>query len=138
MNTKHQFRARVKNMNYEYLEDYQLVNEYSNIGETLDAILEEHKELSKNNWSLQYVAHTVAELVNTRLSTELNRIRLGTNNTDRNSQILIELVQGMMQNNNMEHIITTSDYKPAFMSEAEGLVQERITNLKQRKDSKIK
>lgn len=136
VSTKHQFRARVKNINYDYLEDYQIVNDFGNIGETLDAILEEHKELKKNDWSLQYIAHTVSTQVNNTLSTELNRVRLGTNNTDRNTQILIELLQGFMQMQNLEHIMTTDLVKPSFLTDVENLVQEKITHQKQRKHNK--
>ncbi|WP_342514296.1 hypothetical protein MKY34_05995 [Sporosarcina sp. FSL K6-1522] len=135
MQTKHQFRARVKNINYDYLEDYQIVNDYSNIGETLDAILEEHKELKKNNWNLHYIAHSVANVVNESISNELNRIRLGTNNTDRNTQVIIELVQGFMQMENLEHIPTTDIYKPTFLTATESVIQDRITHQKQRKHS---
>ena len=49
MSTKHQFRVRLRNINYDYLKDYQIVNDYGNIGEALDAILQEHKELKKND-----------------------------------------------------------------------------------------
>lgn len=49
MITKHQFRAHVKNTNYDDLEDYKSVNDFANIGETLDTILQEHKELKKND-----------------------------------------------------------------------------------------
>lgn len=135
INTKHQFRARLKNVNYEYLEDYQITNDFSNISETLDVILQEHKELKKNNWNLQYIAHTVATQVNETISNELNRVRLGTNNADRNTQILIELLQGFMQMQNIEHIMTTDMHKPVFLTDAESLVQEKITMMKQRKDS---
>lgn len=135
INTKHQFRARVKNVNYEYLEDYQITNDFSNISETLDAILQEHKELKKNNWNLQYIAHTVSTQVNETISNEINRVRLGTNNADRNTQILIELLQGFMQMQNIEHIMTTDMHKPVFLTDAESLVQEKITMMKQRKDS---
>lgn len=135
INTKHQFRARVKNVNYEYLEDYQITNDFSNISETLDVILQEHKELKKNNWNLQYITHTVATQVNETISNELNRVRLGTNNADRNTQILIELLQGFMQMQNIEHIMTTDLHKPVFLTDAESLVQEKITMMKQRKDS---
>ena len=136
VSTKHQFRARVKSINYDYLEDYQIVNDFGNIGETLDAILQEHKELKKNDWNLQYIAHTVSTQVNDTISTELNRVRLGTNNTDRNTQILIELLQGFMQMQNLEHIVTTDLVKPPFLTDVENLVQEKITSMKQRKDSK--
>lgn len=87
---------RVRNVNYDYLEDYQIVNDYKHIGEALDVILAEHKELKNKHWNLQYISHTVAETVNERISNELKRVRLGTNNTDRNTQKLIELLQGYM------------------------------------------
>ena len=135
MNLRHQFRARVKNKNYEYLEDYKIINDYRNFGEALDAILEEHKELDDKTWSLQYVSESVATQVNNTLTDELKRIRLGTNNADRNTQILLEILQGFMQMQNIEHIITTSEFKPAFLNEAENIVIDRITHMKQRKDS---
>ncbi|WP_133538373.1 hypothetical protein [Kurthia zopfii] len=102
----------------------------------MDAILEEHKELNKNHWNLQYIAQTVAHTVNERISTELNRVRLGTNNTDRNTQILIELLQGFMQLRNVEHIPTIDLYKPEFLIHAENTVKERIAHQKQRKHSR--
>ncbi|MEK3889645.1 hypothetical protein [Bacillus sp. FSL K6-3431] len=117
------------------MEDYQITNDFSNISETLDVILQEHKELKKNNWNLQYITHTVATQVNETISNELNRVRLGTNNADRNTQILIELLQGFMQMQNIEHIMTTDLHKPVFLTDAESLVQEKITMMKQRKDS---
>jgi len=136
MSLRHQFRARVKNRNYEYLEDYKIINDYRNFGEALDAILEEHKELDDKTWSLQYVSESIATQVNNTLTDELKRIRLGTNNTDRNTQILIEVLQGFMQMQNIEYIITTNDLKPTFLNEAESVVQDRIAHQKQRKHSK--
>lgn len=68
--------------------------------------------------------------------TELKRIRLGTNSTDRNTQILIELLQGFMIMKNINRIPLTKDYKAQFLKDAEQLVKERITHLKQKKDSK--
>ncbi|MEB2282409.1 hypothetical protein LAV73_20910 [Lysinibacillus xylanilyticus] len=56
------------------------------------------------------------------------------NNIDRNTQILIEILQGFMQMQNVEQIETTNIYKPIFLTEAENLVQEKITSMKQRKD----
>ena len=48
MENKHQFRVRIRNVNYEYLENYQMNNDYNTIGEAVDAIIAEHRELSKN------------------------------------------------------------------------------------------
>lgn len=138
MSRKHQFRARVKNINYELLEDYMIINDYGNIGEALDAMIAEHKELSTKTWSLQYVTNTVASHVNHVISEELKKILLGINNTDRNTQILIELLQGYMQAENIKGIFTTDMHTPDFFEHTKQVVHERITKQKQRKDSKIK
>jgi len=136
MSRKHQFRARVKNVNYELLEDYMIINDYGNIGEALDAMIAEHKELSTKTWSLQYVTNTVASHVNHVIGEELKRILLGINNTDRNTQILIELLQGYMQAENIKGIFTTDMNTPYFFEQTQKVVHERITKQKQRKDSK--
>lgn len=132
------FRVRILPVHYDYLEDYMIINDYRSKSAALNNILKEHKELSKNNWNLQYISHTVAEIVNERISNELNRVRLGTNNTDRNTQILIELLQGFMQLRNVKHIPTTDMYKPEFLEHTENTIKERITHQKQRKHSRLK
>ncbi|RST60086.1 hypothetical protein D5F11_008450 [Siminovitchia terrae] len=133
-----QFRVRLRPVHNDYLEDYMIINDYKTKSAALNDILKEHKELNKNNWNLQYISHTVAEIVNDRISNELNRVRLGTNNTDRNTQILIELLQGYMELQNVQHIPTTDMYKPEFLCHTEEVVRSRITKMKQRKDSKVK
>jgi len=46
---------------------------------------------------------------------------LGINQADRNTQILIKLVQGFMQHYDIEGIITTEVHSPIFMKEVERL-----------------
>jgi len=135
---KHQFRARIRNVNYEYLEDYQINNDYNTIGEAVDAIIAEHRELSKNNWSLNYITNVVTSQVSKGVQAEVKKAMLGINQADRNTQILIELVQGFMQHYNVEGIITTEVHSPIFMKEVERLVKERITKQKQKKDSRVR
>ena len=138
MENKHQFRARVRNINYEYLEDYQINNDYNTIGEAVDAIIAEHRELSKNNWSLNYITNVVTSQVSKGVQEEVKKAMLGINQADRNTQILIELVQGFMQHYEVEGIITTEVHSPIFMKEVERLVKERITKQKQKKDSRVR
>lgn len=137
MENKHQFRARIRNVNYEYLEDYQINNDYNTIGEAVDAIIAEHRELSKNNWSLNYITNVVTSQVSKGVQAEVKKAMLGINQADRNTQILIELVQGFMQHYDIEGIITTEVHSPIFMKEVERLVKERITKQKQKKDSRV-
>lgn len=137
-------RLRLDNETLKYIEDYAEQNEYSYKNAAIKQIIKEHKELSKMNWNLHYIAETVTEKVNEQMKNtvqdlvvkEMTRIRLGTNNADRNTQILIELIQGHMELSNVKAIMTTDVYKPDFLEHAEKVVHERITNLKQRKDSK--
>lgn len=70
------------------------------------------------------------------MAKELKKILLGTNNADRNTQILIELVQGYMQSENINYIITTEDNVPPFIKDVNDLITRRISKLKQIKDSK--
>lgn len=136
MSRKHQFRARVKNVNYDHLEDHMILNDYGNIGEALDSMIEEHKDLSTQTFSLKYVSNTVASKINDAIGEELKKTLLGINNADRNTQILIELVQGYMQSENINNIITTEDNEPAFIEDVNNLINRRISKMKQRKDSK--
>lgn len=138
---KKQYRFRIDDETRQYIDDFAEDNNIPYVGHALERIISEHKKLSKQNWNLQYISETVTE--NTRsvlielqkgISNEINRVRLGTNNIDRNTQILIEILQGFMQMQNVEQIVTTNIYKPTFLTEAENLVQEKITSMKQRKD----
>lgn len=143
---KKQQRFRLSSEVLEYVSDYAVINDlaYNSRSEALERIIREHKENDKNNFRLDYIVKSVTDEVtksvqtalNKSISQEVNKVRLGTNNVDRNTQVLIELVQGFMQNNNIEHIITTKENKPAFIDEAEELIQERISKQKQRKDTK--
>lgn len=129
----------------DYIEAYTVNNRIprDDRNEGLERILQEHKELKKNEFSLEYITDTVTENVTRSvqvslqqsISKEINRVRLGTNNIDRNTQIIIELVQGFMQMQNLEHIVTTDLNKPEFLLDTEKLIQERINLLKQKKDN---
>lgn len=127
----------------DYIEAYTVNNRIprDDRNEGLERIVQEHKKLKRNEFSLEYITDTVTENVTRSvqvalqqsISKEINRVRLGTNNIDRNTQIIIELVQGFMQMQNLEHIVTTDINKPEFLIEAEELIQERISVMKQKK-----
>lgn len=145
MEQKKHYRHRLSNEVAEYIKDYAVINEfpYHSSSEALERIVREHMKLDKDVFSLEYITETVTEQVTKSvqialqksISKEINRVRLASNNIDRNTQILIELVQGHMQMNNLKSIVTTDILKPDFLIEVEGLIQERITEQKQRKDN---
>lgn len=146
MEERKHYRHRLSEEVADYVKDYAVINElpYHSSSEAVERIIREHKELKKNDYSLEYITDTVTENVTRSvqvalqqsISKEINRVRLGTNNIDRNTQVIIELVQGFMQMQNLEHIITTDLNKPEFLTDTEKLIQERINLLKQKKDNK--
>ncbi|MCP3763741.1 hypothetical protein NLX67_15305 [Domibacillus sp. A3M-37] len=124
---------------HEYIED-----KGHNGSSALETILIQHKEYSNNLFDLRFIINQIKQEllqeidngIKKNVEVEMKRIRLGTNNTDRNTQVLIELLQGFMVASNKDTITTTDLYKPDFLAEAETVVHERIANLKQKKHSK--
>lgn len=139
------FHFRLNENQISYIDDVKEEG-YSNRSDALIFILNEHKELKNKLFDLNYIVNQfknemiilLQEEYKKNYETELKRIRLGTNNTDRNTQILIELMHGSMIVNNVNHIPSTNDYKAKFLKDTEQLVKDRIAHLKQKKDSKEK
>ena len=84
--------------------------------------------------STQVSCH-IEDLINEQVLTEIDRIRLAANRSDRHGQILTELLQALMQTEGIEDIMTTDQFKPTFLETAERIVQERIEHQKQKKDT---
>ena len=142
---KEQYRYRIDPEANQYLKDYAAVNnlplESSSLA--LELIIKEHKQLASEKVNLnlmaQIISHNVtaavSEWIEAGVAKELTRVRLGTNNTDRNTQKLIELVQGLLQLQNIDHIMTTDMNAPPFLKQVDELIESRITEQKQRKDN---
>lgn len=145
-NLKKQRRFTISEDTFDYLEDYAYKNNipYASISTALENIVDEHKSQDENEFKLNHVIDKISEEVvrsvqielKQSISNEINKVRLGTNNVDRNTQILIELLQGYMQSRNVNHILSTDDNFPPFLEKTNQLVKERITVQKQKKDSK--
>lgn len=144
--SKKQHRYRIDDETHQYLKDYAVSNGLPKDSSSLalEMIIKEHKQLvlEKVNSNLlsqvvsQNVSSAVEEMIEAGIAKEMKRIRLGTNNTDRNTQKLIELLQGLMQLQNIEHIMTTDMNAPPFLKQVDELVEARITEQKQRKDNR--
>lgn len=143
--SKRQHRYRIDEDVHQYLKDYAIKNELprDSSSRALELVIREHKQLTseKVNTNMlaqivsQNVTDSVSELIEASVSKEVNKIRLGTNNTDRNTQKLIELVQGLLQLQNIDHIMTTDMNAPPFLKQVDELIESRITEQKQRKDN---
>lgn len=98
----------------------------------VDFIADEHKKSNKTSVML------VAEAIGEYLRKDLVRIRLGTNNADKNSQILIELLNHLFIANDYKSCITTSQFKADGLRDAEKEVKERIEHFRMMKLEKEK
>lgn len=120
--------------NYEYVVKYQSEKKLRSFSAALDEIVRDHKEGSGEN--IQNIAVAVIEKYEKKYSNLLNRLRVGVNSSDFNSQVLIELFNTLILNLDITTGYPTAEVKadPLRMSEAE--VKKRIAYLKQVKDDK--
>lgn len=121
----------------EFIKDIKEDHHFGNNGDVISYIVMEYKRLKNEQWSLNYITEavmkTLTDSINENLREELKRIRLGTNNTDRNTQIIIELFNGLMFNQNINDIITTDVLEQPGIKTAREFVQEQIENKRQRR-----
>lgn len=137
------WRGRISKESLEYLKDFALVKGLKKPNKALDYILKDYADLEKQRFDLRFVANSLKEeiikevrlAVKEEVAEEMKRIRLGTNNTDRNTQVIIELLQAKLVADNNNTLIFTDTFKPEFLEEAEAVVQERIGNKVQKKHS---
>ena len=130
------WRVKISEEDLEFLSDFgeQKLFSKNSPNKAFKYILDDYRQLSMQRFDLRFVANELkgellAELrsaIKEEVSTEMKRIRLGTNNADRNTQILIELLQGYIVSLNKKTLTTTDDYMPAFLIEVQELVQKRI------------
>ncbi|MGM0924643.1 MAG: hypothetical protein ACQEWW_26245 [Bacillota bacterium] len=132
-NEKVRFKLSLEQSVIDYIEDIKLENNLKFNGDAISFLVADHQRLKKNQWSLNYVAEAVTQNLHKTLREELARIRLGTNNTDRNTQILIELLNGIMINDSVDDILTTDQMEAKGLATAKNVVQERIENKRQKR-----
>ena len=134
-----QIRLRLKPETVAYLEEFADDKRFGHLGQVIDHIADEHKQLADEKWDMQFLTRSIStqvsrhieELVHEQMSTELERIRLAANRSDRHGQLL----QALMQTEGIEDIMTTDQFNPTFLATAERVVQERIEHQKQKKDT---
>lgn len=137
------WRGRISKDSLQYLKDFAEQKGLKKPNIALDYILKDYAELDMQRFDLRFVANSLKDeiikevrgAIKEEVAEEMKRIRLGTNNTDRNTQLLIELLQAKLVADNNNTLVFTDTYKPDFLTEAEEVVQERISNRVQKKHS---
>ncbi|OTW74507.1 hypothetical protein BK702_33920 [Bacillus thuringiensis serovar cameroun] len=117
----------------DYINDYMEEHGIRYTGEAMGRICKEHKAAKNTEWSLNYVTEVVSKNLNGVLKSELTKIRLGANSADRNTQILIELLNGYFFLEGVDSLITTDKQEMGSVKIAKEVVAERISHARQKR-----
>jgi hypothetical protein len=120
---------------HQYIQDYMDENNITHPGDAISKICMEHQASKSTEWSLNYISEIVLKNLHDVLKSELTKIRLGANSADRNTQVLIELMNGYFFANDLdlESIITTDKIEVGGVKIAKEVVAERISNARQKR-----
>ncbi|PEM44004.1 hypothetical protein [Bacillus toyonensis] len=117
----------------DYIKDYMEEHGIRYTGEAMGRICKEHEAAKKTEWSLNYVTEVVSKNLHGVLKSELTKIRLGANSADRNTQILIELLNGYFFLEGVDSLITTDKQEMGSVKIAKEVVAERISHARQKR-----
>ncbi|PDZ83408.1 hypothetical protein CON93_21510 [Bacillus toyonensis] len=116
-----------------YIKDYMEEHNIRYNGEAIVRICREHQASKNTEWSLNYISEIVSKNLHDVLKSELTKIRLGANNADRNTQILIELLNGYFFLEGVDSLITTDKQEMGSVKIAKEVVAERISHARQKR-----
>ncbi|EPC8411924.1 hypothetical protein ACR3AM_006418 [Bacillus thuringiensis] len=117
----------------DYLKDYMEEHGIRYTGEAMGRICKEHEAAKNTEWSLNYITEVVSNNLHDVLKSELTKIRLGANSADRNTQILIELLNGYFFLEGVDSLITTDKQEMGSVKIAKEVVAERISHARQKR-----
>lgn len=117
----------------EYIRDYMEENKISYNGDAIARICKEHKEMKDQEWSLKYITEVVTQNIHSVLQDEMTKIRLASNSADKNTQVLVELMNGLYFANSIEDTLPTNVQEMEGVRTAKKVVQDRITEQRQKK-----
>jgi hypothetical protein len=117
----------------QYIQAYMEENNVGFTGEAIAQICNEHKQAKSNEWSLKYISEVVSNNLHQALKDELTKIRLGANSADKNTQILIEYMNGLFFHHGFDGLMTTDLQELDSTKVAKEAVEKRIANQRQKR-----
>lgn len=117
---------------FDYLNDIQSENANINsMSSAIDFIAMEHK--SKSDTTTEQMIKIIANEVAKELKGELTKIIRGINSADKNTQIVMEMLNGLFIKSNVGYINTSDIVKAEGLELAEESVKKRISKSRVRK-----
>lgn len=133
MTERARMRLSFPDETYEYIQTYMEENKITYPGDAIARICKEHEEMKEQEWSLKYITSAVTNNLHSVLKQELTKIRLGANSADRNTQILIELFNGLLFHEGLDNIMPTTVEEMEGIKTARQVVDTRISHMRQKK-----
>lgn len=114
----------VSEKNLEYIEEIKEKNDFKYSSEALDLIIREHRENEKMSIKMlrEYLANEISEA----LKDEFKMLMKINKFTDKNTQVIIEMLNGMFIKEEYGKIITTNEEVCKALTIAENTIEERI------------
>jgi len=116
-----------------YIQEYMKENKLRFASEAIIDICEKYRKIQEQEWSLKYISEVVSNGLHDVIKEELTRIRLGTNSADKNTQILIEYMNGLFFHHGFDGLMTTELQELDSTKVAKEAVEKRIAHQRQKK-----
>ena len=115
----------------DYLKEVKENNNLSSMNQAIILVLKEHKE--KSDTTTELMIKIIANEVAKELKGELEKIIKGINSSDKNTQIVIEMLNGLFIKNSVGEILVSSVVKSEGLEMAEEAVKKRISKSRVRR-----
>ena len=109
--------------NVEYIEEVKEKNNLKYSSEALDLIIREHRQNS--DITTEAMIKIIAKEVADQIKGDMKEIKNVSNDTDRNTQILIEMINGFFVISDYRRLATTEDIIAPALTRASELVEKR-------------
>ena len=115
----------------DYLCEIKKTNNLSSMNQAINLVLKEHKE--KSATTIELMIKIIASEVAKALKSDLVKVIKGINSADRNTQIVMEMLNGLFIKSNVGYINTSDIVKAEGLELAEESVKKRISKSRVRK-----
>lgn len=113
----------VTEKNIEYIEEVKEKNNLKYNSEALDLIIREHRQNS--DITTEAMIKLIAREVSEQIKLDFKGIKKASNDTDRNTQILLEMINGFFVISEYGRLATTEDVIAPALTRASELVDKR-------------
>jgi hypothetical protein len=130
---KYRHKVTVDEETEAYIQEYMKEHKLRFASEAIIDICEKYRKIQEQEWSLKYISEVVSNSLHDVIKEELTRIRLGTNSADKNTQILIEYMNGLFFHHGFDGLMTTDLQELDSTKVAKEAVEKRIANQRQKR-----